>query len=278
MRKLWLIVGAITLSLFVSAYAERTKLLDSRIKVTEKDTDKKKLLLVADLPPAHGTGSLELEVRVSKNGPNVVYSVQLDGVERIYSGISRETTADRVRIPLKYEDEQLQIYFWYASGIGVCEARIIVYISEEAGTRPSTGSWGDTGTPPEGYKPPQVEDDKGPGTVSPGEDEGPGTVPPPGSEKKAPTGESTVKPEVKIETKTETKPTVKPEVKIEPKPGVKAETKPETKTETKPEVKVETKPETKTSTKPAPEVTSEEEDEGPGAVPPPEDMQAPGSE
>ena len=52
-----------------------------------------------------------------------------------------------------------------------------------------------------------------------------------------------VKPEPKVETKTEVKPESKPEVKSEVKPEVKAESKVEAKAEVKPEIKAESKPE-----------------------------------
>ena len=54
-----------------------------------------------------------------------------------------------------------------------------------------------------------------------------------------------VKPEPKVETKTEVKPESKPEVKSEVKPEVKAESKVEAKAEVKPEIKAESKPEVK---------------------------------
>jgi hypothetical protein len=255
MRKLLFIIMMIA-ALLVSLAGAREKLLDSRIKITENDTDKKKILLVADLPPSHDNGYLDVELRVSKGGPNIMYSFQFEGVERAFGSINRDTPAERLHLPITPNDVQAQMYFWYTSGIGVCEIRVIIYLSEEteSGTISSGGE-----TEPSGsrFAPPPGEEDQGPGAVGPpGETEPEKVTPPAGKE-----------PE-----KVTTPPTGKEPEKVTP--PTKETTTPSSTTTTEEEKKKKTEttppPESK-ETKKTTETTSE-------PTPPGEEPSAPGSE
>jgi hypothetical protein len=251
MRKLIFMIMMIA-ALLVNLAGAREKLLDSKIKITERDTDKKKILLVADLPETHDAGFLDVELRVSKGGPNIYYSFQFEGVERAFGSINRDTPAERIHLPITANDVQAQMYFWYTSGIGVCEIRVLIYLSDETG--PGTVGGGGETEPESRFTPPPGEEDHGPGADgAPGETEPEKVTPPPTKE---------------------TQPPGKEPEKVTPPPT--KETTPSTTTTTEEEKKkkAETTPppeskETKKTTEPTPP------DE---PTPPGEDPEAPGSE
>jgi len=258
MRKSLYIIIAIT-ALLVNLAQAREKLLDSKIKITEADTDRRKILLVADLPESHDAGFLDVELRVSKGGPNVFYSFQFEGVERAFGSINRDTPAERIHLPITANDVQAQMYFWYTSGIGVCEIRVLIYLSDETGPG-SVSSGGETEPTGGRFTPPPGEKDQGPGAVGPPGKPEPKKVTPP------PTG--------KESEKVTTPPSGKEPEKVTTPPG--KETTPSTKETTTEEnkKKTETTPppeskETKKTTEPTP----------PGEPSPPgEEPTAPGSE
>lgn len=217
MRK-FLIITMMIAALLVNLAGAREKLLDCKIKITERDTDKKKILLVADLPETHDAGFLDVELRVSKGGPNIFYSFQFEGVERAFGSINRDTPAERIHLPITANDIQAQMYFWYTSGIGTCEIRVLIYLSDERGPSTIPGNGGK-------FTPPPDEEDTGPGADgAPGETEPEKVIPPPTKETTPPVKETTAEEEKKTETtppppeSKETKKTTEPTPPDEPTP------------------------------------------------------------
>ncbi len=185
-------------------------------------------------------------MRVSKGGPNIFYSFQFEGVERAFGSINRDTPAERIHLPITANDIQAQMYFWYTSGIGTCEMRVIIYLSDETGN----GSGGRTEPDGGRFTPPPDEEDTGPGADgAPGETE-PEKVTPPVKETTPPAGKQPGQ--------------VTPPLKDTPPQHAEEEKKKTETTPPPPESK-----ETKKTTEPTPP------DE---PTPPGEDPEAPGSE